>query len=234
MTSFISRFNFPRPYVMAFRDATPIIAGYFTVSCVFGLMAVTQGLPFWLPIAMCLFVYAGASQFSFLALAANGAPLLTIVVTTFLINLRHLLMSVCMSTWMDKHGIRKNVRWLYAIGLTDESFAIHSAAFEKEALCARYLISFNAFCHLSWTCGALVGGLAAVYANQLTSIRLDYALTAMMLYVLVSLVNSKRKLGVALISITVMCLLNLITTSFFNVFFATAAGCMVGIWTRRI
>jgi len=231
---FAFRFRFPPPYAQAFRDATPIVAGYFTVSYVFGLMAITQGLPLWLPVAMCLFVYAGASQFSFLTLTATGAPLLTIVATTFLINLRHSLMSVCMSTWMDKHEIKKNIRWLYAIGLTDESFAIHSAAFEKDALCSRYLVSFNAFCHLSWVFGALVGGLTAVYANQLTSIRLDYALTAMMLYVLVSLINSKRKLGVALVSIVVMCLLNLTTPSYFNVFFATASGCMVGIWTRRI
>ena len=66
-----------------FAEASPVVAGYFTVSFVFGLMAVNAGLPMWLPVAMCLFVYAGASQFAALALISSGASLTTIVLTTF-------------------------------------------------------------------------------------------------------------------------------------------------------
>ena len=54
-----------------FAEASPVVAGYFTVSFVFGLMAVNAGLPMWLPVAMCLFVYAGASQFAALALISS-------------------------------------------------------------------------------------------------------------------------------------------------------------------
>jgi predicted branched-subunit amino acid permease len=74
-----------------FAEASPVVAGYFTVSFVFGLMAVNAGLPVWLPVAMCLFVYAGASQFAALALISSGASLTTIILTTFLINARHML-----------------------------------------------------------------------------------------------------------------------------------------------
>ena len=56
-----------------FAEASPVVAGYFTVSFVFGLMAVNAGLPVWLPVAMCLFVYAGASQFAALALISTSA-----------------------------------------------------------------------------------------------------------------------------------------------------------------
>ena len=37
-----------------FAEASPVVAGYFTVAFVFGLMAVNAGLPMWLPVAMCL------------------------------------------------------------------------------------------------------------------------------------------------------------------------------------
>jgi 4-azaleucine resistance transporter AzlC len=219
--------------MQALRDATPIVAGYFTVSFVFGLMAVSHGLPVWAPVAMSLMVYAGASQFSCLTLYTAGAPILTILVSTFLINLRHLLMSVCISASFDKYGIRTGSRLLYAVGLTDESFAIHSTMLDDRSLSPTYLIAFNGFCHGSWVLGSLIGGLAALYASGTVSLDFDYALTAMMLYVLVSLVNSMNKMKVATTSVIAMCALNIAVPSYFNIFVAAAIGCMVGIWTKR-
>ncbi len=223
-------------YRYAFRQASPIIAGYFTVSFVFGIMAVHQGLPVWLPALMSLMVYAGASQFSFLTLAMAGASLSTIVLTTFLINLRHMLMSVYMSSVFEKTGMSKKLRLWYAFGLTDESFATHSVILSKELskekLGPRFLIAFNTFCHVSWVLGALSGSLAVLYASELVSVKLDYALMAMMLYVLVSLIDSVRKLVVALVSIVVMSLLSLTTDSHINVFVATFIGCWVATWNK--
>src|SRR3546814_8450459 len=65
--------EFIRVRFRSFAEARPVVAGYFTVSFVFCLMAVNAGLPLWLPVAMCLFVYAGASQFAALALISSGA-----------------------------------------------------------------------------------------------------------------------------------------------------------------
>ncbi|CAH0172861.1 branched-chain amino acid ABC transporter permease [Pseudomonas mediterranea] len=213
-----------------FAEASPVVAGYFTVSFVFGLMAVNAGLPLWLPVAMCLFVYAGASQFAALALISSGASLTTIVLTTFLINARHMLMSVYMAKALRALGLSRFERWCYASGLTDESFAFHSVKLGSGApVSVRYLIGFNLFCHTSWVLGGLLGAVCAQYAAHLIKYQLDYALTAMMLYVLVSLCNTRNKLIAALAAVVCMGGLSLLGTSPFNVFIATFVGCGVGV-----
>jgi 4-azaleucine resistance transporter AzlC len=179
---------------------------------------------------MCLFVYAGASQFAALALISSGASLTTIVLTTFLINARHMLMSVYMAKALRALGLSRFERWCYASGLTDESFAFHSVKLGSGApVSVRYLIGFNLFCHTSWVLGGLLGAVCAQYAAHLIKYQLDYALTAMMLYVLVSLCNTRNKLIAALAAVACMGALSLVGSSPFNVFIATFFGCGVGV-----
>lgn len=218
---------------LAFKDASPVVAGYFTVSMVFGLMCVNQGLPLWLPAFMSFLVYAGAAQFAFLALFTGGASVLTIITTTFLINLRHMLMSVCMSEHFEKKGFDKKFKWLYGYGLTDESFAFHSIGIEQLKMNHEYLAAFNIWCHLFWILGSLTGTVIAVFASDFIRFDLSFALKAMMVFVLVSLIDSLEKLIIASISIAVMVMLLLFSDSYFNLFIATFVGCGVGVCLKK-
>lgn len=224
--------NIRSAYALSLRQSSPIVAGYFAVSFVFGLTAVNQGLHAWVPVLMSLVVYAGAAQFTFLALVIAQASMFTIVLTTFLINLRHMLMSVYMSDALSSIEMSKKQRLWYGFGLTDESFATHSLMVNDCHFGPHFLISFNTFCHTAWILGTLFGALAATVASEAISIKLDYALTAMMLYVLVSLINTPKKLIVAIVSIISMCLLNLFYQSYINVFIATAIGCFISTWKK--
>lgn len=215
------------------RNGFPIITGYFFVSFVFGLTAVSQGLPIWCPILLSLIVYAGAAQFTFLALIASNASTLTIVLTTFLINLRHMLMSVYMSNILDNIKISTKLRLWYGFGLTDESFAVHSMMANNEQLNAKFLISFNTFCHIAWVLGSILGALISTLSENIIDLKLEYALTAMMLYVLISLINTREKLFVAIISIISMSILSLAYESYLNIFIATAIGCAFILWKKN-
>jgi len=218
----------------AAMDAAPVAAGYFTVSWVFGVAALKVGFPLWLPVAMCMFVYAGASQFSALTLLAAQASVPTIVVTTLLINARHMLMSVYMARALVPLGLTSRQRWLYGVGLTDESFAIHSTRLARgEIRSGSDLIAFNVTCHLAWIVGALTGGWCAGAFAHVTHLRLDYALTAMMVYVLVSLCDSRRKLVSAVVAAGLMLLLKTHAGSAFDVFIAAFAGCGIGICLKK-
>lgn len=224
--------NIDNEYSKALKDSFPIITGYFTVSFVFGISCVNLGLPLWFPVLMSLFVYAGAAQFSFLVLFSAGASILTMVVTTFLINLRHFLMSICMSNIFNKLAIKNKFKWLYGYGLTDESFAFHSALGDSK-LSHKYFLSFNLLCHASWVLGSFFGAWLATNADSIELVNLQYALTAMMIYVLVLLSNSKRKVIVGLASIISMIILSAIYESHFNIFIATFIGAGTGVWLKK-
>ncbi|HEK1010264.1 TPA: AzlC family ABC transporter permease [Pseudomonas putida] len=218
----------------SFFDALPIITGYFVVSFVFGVMCINAGLPLWLPVAMCVFVYAGAAQFAALTLITTGAPLLSIALSTLLINSRHVLMAMYMAKRSEGLGISKAQKLMYAFGLTDESFALHSQRLEsRKHTSPGYMLQFNTWCHASWIAGALVGAVASDALHRFSQFKLDYALTAMMIFVLISLCNTRTKFIIALVVIVATCLLNALNASPLNVFIATAVGCGVGLCLKK-
>ena len=219
-------------YSKSLKDSFPVVTGYFTVSFVFGVSCANLGLPIWFPPLMSFLVYAGAAQFSFLILFSTGASIASIVMTTFLINLRHMLMSIYISNVFDRLGIHGKIRWLYGYGLTDESFAFHSVS-ENKNLGRRYFLSFNFFCHSAWVLGSFFGAWLITEFEGRELGTLQYALTAMMIYVLVVLSNSRRKTIVALVSIGSMVVLTLIHDSHFNIFIATFIGAGVGVWLKK-
>ena len=213
--------------------ASPIATGYFAVSWVFGMAAVQAGYPAWLPIAMCVFVYAGASQFAALAMLSAHAPVTEIVLTTFLVNLRHVLMAVSVARPIAALGSPRWARWVYGFGLTDECFSMHCGPLQRgEVPRLGPLIVFNGVCHGSWIAGAVTGVLTARATSQFVPADLSYALTAMMLYVLVCLCTTRQRFAVAGISVLVAVLAALALPSVLGLFVAVLAACGAGLWMK--
>ena len=104
------------------RQTIPLIVGAIPFGIIFGTLAQTSGLSFAGALAMSACVFAGSSQFIALGLLAAGSPLGMIVLTTWVVNLRHLLYSVGLVPHLKSlgHG------WKLALGfwLTDETFMV--------------------------------------------------------------------------------------------------------------
>src|SRR5690554_2072384 len=66
----------------------------------FGLAAVQTGLSSAATMLMSFLVFAGASQFAVLDMWGAQVPLIPLVLTTFAINARHLLMGATLYPWM--------------------------------------------------------------------------------------------------------------------------------------
>jgi len=71
------------------RDSIPVIVGAIPFGIIFGALAINAGLSVAGTLAMSLFVFAGSAQFVAAGLIAQGGGLLVIVLTTFVVNLRH-------------------------------------------------------------------------------------------------------------------------------------------------
>jgi len=104
------------------RATFPLVLGAIPFGIIFGAVAVSNGLSGWATAAMSAFVFAGSSQFVAAGMVAGGAGLAFIVLTTFVVNLRHSLYS----TTLAPHMRHLPHRWLLPLGfwLTDESFAV--------------------------------------------------------------------------------------------------------------
>ena len=66
-------------------------------------------------------VFAGSAQFVATQLFATGSPGLVLLLTTFVVNLRHMLYSASVAPYVQKLPARW--KWLLAYLLTDEAYA---------------------------------------------------------------------------------------------------------------
>ncbi|NLY72736.1 MAG: AzlC family ABC transporter permease [Tissierellia bacterium] len=131
----------------------PLIIGYFPVAMAFGLLAKNTAISLKDTSLFSILVFAGASQFMALDLIGAGVSNINIIIATFLLNLRHLMMSAALS--LDMKEIPKKFLPFIAFGITDESFSVIS--FNKDKISLPFILLVNGLSYLSWVLGTLVG-----------------------------------------------------------------------------
>lgn len=169
--------NARSPIVKGMKDATPIVMGYIPIAIVFGILASLVSIGLSGAAAMSVFVFAGSAQLIAVGMMGEGASMGTIVFTTFLVNLRHLLMSSALSPFLrDLSG--KELAW-FGFQMTDETFAIQSTKFSFAVPPALESFALNSTAQLSWVGGTIVGVLVGGMVKDVEGLGLDYALVAM-------------------------------------------------------
>lgn len=218
----------------AWLQAMPIVIGYLPIGFAFGILSSKAGISSVNTIAMSLLVFAGSSQLIAVSLFAAGAAPWSIVVTTFIVNLRHLLMSASLSPHL--HRWRRALIPFFAYEITDETFAVHSVRFGQGKIHPAEAILINVIAQISWVCGTLLGIFAGDLIQDVQPLGLDYALIAMFIALLVFQIKDNRTLTVAVFSGVLSTLLLLAGVDQWNVILATVLGATIGViletWTR--
>lgn len=158
----------------------PMIIGNMPFGFIFGSLAISQGLPLWLPLAMSLWVFAGSAQFVAIGLLAAHAPLWVIISTTFIVNLRHLLYAAD----LIKYVRHLSLPWraVMAFGLIDETYASVKPYYESGKLNPEighwaYLGSFLSF-YAMWNITTFIGAVAGSYIPNMSNWGLEFAMVA--------------------------------------------------------
>ncbi|HNS39853.1 MAG: AzlC family ABC transporter permease [Anaerolineae bacterium] len=109
-------------FLAGVKAELPIVVGVAPFGMIFGAIAVTAGIPALLSQSMSTIIFAGSAQFIAAELMGAGTPLLILLMTTFVVNLRHLLYSASLA----EHVRFLPLRWkmLLAYLMTDEAYAV--------------------------------------------------------------------------------------------------------------
>ena len=112
------------------RAGLPILLGVSPFGLIYGVLAISAGVPPLWAFAMSSVVFAGSAQFIAAPLLGAGAPALVVIGTTFVVNLRHLLYGASVAPYL-RH---LSLRWkcLLAYLLTDEAYAVAIARLSQE------------------------------------------------------------------------------------------------------
>jgi 4-azaleucine resistance transporter AzlC len=100
----------------------PILLGVMPFGMIYGALALAAGIPAGASQAMSAVLFAGSSQFILTQLVGNGAPLIVMVLTALVVNLRHALYSASLAPYVQSLGT--GWKLLLAYLLTDEAYAV--------------------------------------------------------------------------------------------------------------
>ncbi len=160
----------------AFVKSVPVLAGYLVLGAGFGILMRNAGYGVLWTAAMSVFIYAGSMQFVGVGLIAGGASVLNTILTTVMVNARHLFYSVSM---IDVYKNAGKYRPYSIFALTDETYSLLCDGAAPEGTdpdAYRFLVSL--FNHCYWIAGSVLGSLlGAVLPFPTTGI--EFSMTAL-------------------------------------------------------
>lgn len=215
------------------KASIPTFVGYISIGIAAGIVGVSSNLSVLEIALLSALVYAGASQFIIFALLAKASPISVIVFTTFIVNSRHLLMSMMLAPRFTRYSLLKNI----GIGalVTDESFGVAATRIAKgEPINDKWMNGLNVTAYAGWILSSVVGALSGKWISNPKAVGLDFALTAMFVALLVlqlqSLKKSRLKLYLTLIGCTaiLMSVLSMYVPSYIAVILSTLIAATIG------
>lgn len=183
------------------KGTFPLVVGAIPFGIIFGALAVTSGVTPGGALAMSAIVFAGSSQFIASGLVAGGAPLLVIVLTTLVVNLRHALYAASLAPHM-KHLPQ---RWLAPLGfwLTDESFVVTIARYNRPDASPHkhwYFLGSAVFMYSNWQLCTVIGIVAGQAIPNPAAWGLDFALVVTFIGMLAQFVRNRPALAASAVA----------------------------------
>jgi 4-azaleucine resistance transporter AzlC len=117
-------------FIAGVKAELPLLVGVVPFGMIYGVLALSAGVPPVAAQAMSAIVFAGSSQFVAAQLFAAAAPGLVIVMTAGIVNLRHALYSASVAPYI--RSLNPVWKWLLAYLLTDEAYAVTITHYDSE------------------------------------------------------------------------------------------------------
>lgn len=210
------------------RDALPIILGYLPIGLAYGMLAVNKGLTPLQTTAMSIFVFAGSSQLVAIEMIAAEAAVAAIVAMTFLVNLRHLLLSASLSLHL------RNLPLYYypflGFLVTDESFAVAMSKIENKKKKKSYFLGLGFTAYLGWVFSSAAGAFLTEFISFGSGGALDFVLPAMFVVLLVMQTSSRSEVIVAVFSALLSLFFALTIDGSWNIILATILAALLGVY----
>lgn len=209
----------------------PLWLGAAPFGVIYAVSAIAAGLTPAQTVAMSLLVFAGASQFTAVGMAAAGAGPLAITLTTLVVNARHLIMSASLAPHL--RGVGPWRRLLLAAQLTDESYAVGMGRFLEGRGSPAFLAGCNLSLYTCWPLSALAGVLLGSIIPDPAAYGLDLVFPLTFVGLLVPLLKDRANRPAALIAALLTVAGALWLPGSWYVLLAGAGASGIGAWLAR-
>ena len=220
-------------FIAGAKGIVPLIIGAIPFGIIFGTLAQSSGLSFGGAMAMSAFVFAGSAQFIALGLLAVGTALPVIILTTFVVNLRHLLYSLS----LVPHVQNLSPVWKLILGfwLTDEAFAVAINRYnqsDRSRYKHWYYFGAAVFMYVNWQICTFIGLTLGHLIPDAASWGLDFAMLVTFIGMVIPYLKNKPMITTVVISgITALLTRNLPHQS--GLIVAATAGIIAGMIVEK-
>lgn len=213
-------------FLSGLKAGLPVMLGYVPVAIAYAVMARQAGFSVPETVLMSLTVFAGAGQMMAVGMFAQGAGLIAIIIATFILNLRHFIMSVCCVNKMKNDNAF--LKAVSAAGVTDESFAIFTTEPEEKCTAVHFL-GLLTVTYLSWQLGTVIGAFASDLIPAVLTTSLSVSMYAMFIAILMpSLKHNLRLAVLVIVTAAVNAVLSLFIASSWSLIVSTIVCAAVG------
>lgn len=180
------------------RSVLPILIGVVPFGLIYGVIAVAAGIDELPAILMSAIVFAGASQIAASELWGQGAPLLVVVLTGLVINLRFVMYSASLATHFQHASMPR--RWALSYLLTDQAYAVSVIRFEQGPAVRKtwYYLGAALTLWTTWQLSSIVGVLIGLKVPAAWG--LEFSVPLMFLALLVPTLRDRNAIAVATVS----------------------------------
>ena len=210
------------------RAFAPLIPGVLPFSMVAGIAAVQAGFTPAQSIAFSLVGYAGSAQLIASQMVAAHAPVVLIVLSSLVVNLRFAVYSASMLPLF--RGVPLSRRWPLAYGLTDQAYAVTVGRPAAEPHPVAYYAGAAVLMWLTWQGGTAVGALLG--AKVPASWPLGFAVPLSFIALLFPVLHTRPQVMAAVVSALVAASAHGLPFRL-NLILGAACGVAAGVLARR-
>lgn len=164
-------------------------------------------------------------------IAVSSSPA-AIIITIFIVNLRHILLSAALSPYFRHLSPLRNM--LVGSLLTDETFGVAiNQALNKQQISEKWMHGLNLTAYLNWFLANVAGAFLAQWISDPDQFGLQFALPAMFIGILVISMIDRNKikldLVVAILAVIIAVGSSFLFSSSVGVIIATVIASMIGM-----
>ena len=220
-----------KEFLHGIKDELPILVGVVPFGMIYGILALSVGLSKAEAQAMSIIVFAGSAQFMLVQLAGVGTPALVMIVTGFVINLRHALYSASVAP----HIRTLDPLWkgILAYLLTDEAYAVAITRYYRKDESSHkhwYFLGTGLALWTSWQISTAVGVFLG--AQVPPSWSLDFTLALTFIALLIPALKDRPSV-LAAISAGAVAVLTAGLPYKINLIIAAITGIAIGLWSEK-
>lgn len=164
----------------AFPHTIPVLFAYLFIGIAFGVLMQSSGYEWYYAVLMSVIVYAGSMQFVCVTFLDGGVSIISMIIMTLFVNLRHVFYGISMLKKFENCG---KLKPYLIFALSDETFSIQVSAQVPKTVEKKWFYFFIAlFDQCYWIIGSLIGAILGMIL-PFSSEGIEFSMTALFIVI---------------------------------------------------